>query len=226
MRNRPGKTEFEEARDLAALNAVAEAIAGPLSLAAAFDALGRVLVDQLGIAGGVAFLQAGPDGGLVPRANWGVPAGVLAAIEARLRAGWDDPAAIDGLRPADIIPGGDGPFLTLSVEGQDPPWRSCLCIPFWAGAGSPGVLVLCGLASPGDEAARTAVLELLGRLVGAAVLNARLHARAAPRPPPAGGPRAAADPGPGGGAAPHRPRTARGDRPVPRRRPDERDAGP
>ncbi len=36
--------------------------------------------------------------------------------------------------------------------------------------------MLFGLAPPGDEAARTAALELLGRLVGAAVRNARLHA--------------------------------------------------
>ena len=166
-----------EAGELAALNAVAEAIAGPLSLTAVLAATGRVLVDRLGVAGGAAFLPPGPEGVLALRASWGVPVGVLAAIEARFEAGWGDVAPIDGLRPADISPGGVGPFMKLSFEDSDSPWRSCLCIPLWSGAGSPGVLVLFGLAPPADEAARTAALELLGRLVGAAVRNSRLHER-------------------------------------------------
>ncbi len=178
MRHDQVSTERCEAGDLAALNAVAEAIAGSLRLRAVLDALGRVLADRLGISGGAAYLRSGPNGRLTARANWGVPAGVLAAVGARLQAGWDDPAGTDDEpRPADIVKGGIGPFLTLSVEHADQPWQCCVCIPFWGGAGSPGVLVLFGLAPAGDEAARTVALELLGRLVGAAVRNARLHAR-------------------------------------------------
>ena len=177
MRHHQVSTERRQSGDLAALNAVAEAIAGSLSLTAVLDALGRVLADRLRIAGGAAFLPSRPDGRTTARANWGVPARVLAAIEARLQAGWDEPAATGEPRPADIITGGGGPFLRLSVEHADPSWQSCLCIPFSGGARFPGVLVLFGLASSDDEAARTAALELLGRLVGAAVRNARLHAR-------------------------------------------------
>ncbi len=177
LRHYQVSTELRESGDLAALNAVAEAIAGSLNLTAVLEALGRVLADRLGVAGGAAFLRTGPDSRPTARANWGVPARALAAIEARLQAGWDDPAATDDLRPAEIISGDVGPFLTLSVERADPPLQSCVCIPFSGGAGSPGVLVLFGLAPTGDEAARTAALELLGRLVGAAVRNARLHAR-------------------------------------------------
>jgi hypothetical protein len=162
MRHDQVSTYSREAGDLAALNAVAKAITGSLRLTAVLDALGRVLVDRLGIAGGAAFLQSGPDGQPTARANWGVPAGVLAAIEARLQAGWSEPAATDGPRPADIITGGIGPFLTLSVEHPEPSWQSCLCIPFSGGAEFTGVLVLFGLAPPRDEAARTDALELLG----------------------------------------------------------------
>ncbi len=177
MHHHEMSTEHRESGDLAALNAVAEAIAGPLSLKGVLAALGRVLADRLGIVGGAAFLQSGPDGRPTARANWGVPARALAAIEARLQVGWNDPAATDEPRPADIISGGVGPFLRLSVEHPDPRSQSCLCIPFSSGAGFHGVLVLFGLAPPGDEAERTAALELLGRLVGVAVRNARLHAR-------------------------------------------------
>ncbi len=62
MRHDQVSNERRNAGDLAALNAVAEAIAGSLSLTAVLDALGRVLADRLGIVGGVAFLRSRPNG--------------------------------------------------------------------------------------------------------------------------------------------------------------------
>lgn len=161
-------------RELEMLNAVAAGINRSLERPKVLATLERLLSEHPGTTGG-AILESGWAAHVFSATPGETPPpGVLAEIKRRLH---DRHVATREGRPPDF-PATDEPPSTMELLGVEPRWRHGLCVPLAALGGWPGLLVLCAETPMVVDPDRAAFFEVLGRLVGAALRNARLLAQA------------------------------------------------